>query len=355
MFFDYTTIVLLLTLIILINIYCYQKEITLNIFFKKLINKIFHKKNIIGFPSVFLNKNYNSIPVTKGLVLLNIPVSDQFGQAVHPDVKYIKNGFGRKKYKYWMTCTSYPYESSLHENPEMFVSNDGFYWTKPKKSLSQIVKKPKNTNSHYSDPIIVFTNKKLLTFYRKTEYKNNFFYDYLYQKKMLNNLNWSKAKLLIKSKNSFLLSPTIEKINNKWCMWTINQNNKSNFFIEVRNSKNLTNWSKPYLCEIKGLKKNNDPWHLDVKKFNNITIGLLTTINSKSKNNINNNWFIQSFNNGLSFKVIKKIKKNYEFESLRQYRGCILKIEKEWADIYYSACNNHKVHYIARTKIKWQK
>lgn len=61
-------------------------------------------------------------------LLLNLETSEGSGQACHPDVAYIPEGFGEKKWTYWMACTPYPYRDAYFENPELFVSHDGINW-----------------------------------------------------------------------------------------------------------------------------------------------------------------------------------------------------------------------------------
>ena len=100
------------------------------------------------------------------------------------------------------------------------------------------------------------------------------------------------------------------------------------------------------------MPKNEDPWHICLKYYKGNLFGILTSANLNwSKNS---NWIICSKNNGKSFKIIKKFKRIFEFESLKQYRGSILKITNNYLEVFYSACNNKKIFLIARTKIYYK-
>lgn len=102
-------------------------------------------------------------------ILLNLETSDGSGQACHPDVLYIRGGFGSKKWPYWMVCTPYPYKDNRVENPEIFVSYDGIIWAGPDGGQNPIVATPKVAGDHNSDPDMVFYENQMWLFYRETQ------------------------------------------------------------------------------------------------------------------------------------------------------------------------------------------
>ena len=118
--------------------YNYYK-ISFSDFILKIVRKffrIFFKTNIIKKPLGPLSeyvKTVNSVDTENdNAVLLNIPTSDGYSQAVHPDVIYNPDGFGVDKKCFWMVCTPYPNQDDRYENPELFQSDDGYFWQVPK-------------------------------------------------------------------------------------------------------------------------------------------------------------------------------------------------------------------------------
>ena len=108
---------------------------TLKIFLKKIIRKLFKlifRKNLFSSPIgenspyYISTKNSNSIQNDE-VIILNMPTSDNFRQAIHPDVIYLDKGFGLNNHRFWMACTPYPNQDDRYENPEIFSSENGFF------------------------------------------------------------------------------------------------------------------------------------------------------------------------------------------------------------------------------------
>src|SRR5215467_6091150 len=80
--------------------------------------------------------------------LINLQTSEGTGQACHPDVTYIPDGLGSERWRYWMVCTPYGYANFVKENPEIFASHDGIYWTIPDGVQNPLIPSPEALWDH---------------------------------------------------------------------------------------------------------------------------------------------------------------------------------------------------------------
>ncbi|MBC7603793.1 MAG: hypothetical protein H7255_14195 [Ramlibacter sp.] len=97
---------------------------------------------------------------------LQIPTPDGSGQAVHPDVLHVPDGF--LGYAYWMGCTPYPFAADRLENPIVRVSHDGVRWTAFPGAPDPLVEAPANGSWHHADTDIVLHRGTLYVFYIST-------------------------------------------------------------------------------------------------------------------------------------------------------------------------------------------
>src|SRR5215469_16558974 len=85
-----------------------RKDISPGIAFQKMRNR-FAKRPPPQLPN-FHDAPYHRLSVkTPGHqpTVLNIRTSEGTGQACHPDVIYIREGFGKGLWHYWMVCTPF--------------------------------------------------------------------------------------------------------------------------------------------------------------------------------------------------------------------------------------------------------
>tara|TARA_B100001123_G_scaffold140264_1_gene163024 strand:- start:9442 stop:10470 length:1029 start_codon:yes stop_codon:yes gene_type:complete len=334
---------------------------SLKIFFMKIfkkIFKIFFKKDLfripIGEKSVFyLNKKKENIKLAD-TILLNIPTSDNFRQAVHPDVIYIKEGFGKNKHKFWMTCTPYPNQDDRYENPEVFSSEDGLSWVSPKENMNPIFKKPKDFSSHNSDTAIIYDNKKLIVFFRSSFYKNGKFKNLLQSIESEDGEDWKNLKVLMQSDKNHFLSPSIKKIKNEWIMWTVDCEGRDENTLSVyrRASNDLIKWTKNTKVQCINLPKMIFPWHLGLEIIDNKIVCIITSC-EKFGGKKSSNWIAVSDDLGFSFNIIKPFEKKYDFENWFQYRASIVNtFDKKKIEVYYTAVDKKNICYIAKKELK---
>ena len=333
-------------------------EMTFKIFVKKILRKvfkIFFKKNLFATPIgerspyfVYNNKK-NNFSQKGDSIILNVPTSDNYREAVHPEVIYIREGFGVKKHQFWMVCTPYPNQDDRYENPEVFSSGDGFFWFSPGKDINPIATKPKDFLSHNSDTSIVYNENKLTVFFRTSFYESgNKNRNLIKSIETRDGIHWENLKTLMESNNNLYLSPTVKKIKNEWVMWTVDYDGKNNLSIYRSTSKDLVNWNNLSKANCKGLPKNILPWHIGMEIINNEILCIITSCEEigggKSKN-----WLAKSLDLGFSFKVNKPFESTYNFENWFQYRASVVNInQKDKVQIFYTAVDKKNNCHIAR-------
>jgi len=331
------------------------------IFFMKIFKKIFKiifKKDLfkmpIGEKSPFYAGQKKENIKFSDTVLLNIPTSDNFRQAVHPDVIYIKEGFGKNKQKFWMACTPYPNQDDRYENPEVFSSDDGLCWAPPNEKMNPIFKKPKDFLSHNSDTAIIYDNKKLIVFFRSSFYKNGKFRNLLQSIESDDGENWKNLKVLMQSDKNHFLSPSIKKIKNEWIMWTVDCEGRDEKTLSVyrRASDDLINWKKSTKVQCINLPKMIFPWHLGLEIIND-KIACIITSCEKFGGKKSSNWIAASDDLGFSFKMIKPFEKKYNFENWFQYRASIVNtFDNKKVEVYYTAVDKKNICYIAKKELQ---
>ena len=330
---------------------------TFSIFIKKIIRKIFKtifRKNPFSSPigerSLYsLNKNISS---NYGeTIILNLPTSDNFREAVHPEVIYIDKGFGSNKHKFWMVCTPYPNQDDRYENPEIFSSEDGFFWHSPQSGVNPIVKKPNNFLSHNSDVSMVYHQNKLTDFFRTSFYEGSKKSRNLIQSiESQDGVNWINLKTLMDSDKNLYLSPTVKRLKDKWIMWTVDYEaeNKNSLSIYRGVSDDLVKWSDFSKVSCKGLSSINLPWHIGIEIIDEKILCILTSC-EKIDGKKSKNWLARSKDLGFSFEVIKSFENKYKFENWFQYRASIVNInQKDKVQIFYTAVDKKNICYIAR-------
>lgn len=288
-------------------------------------------------------------------VLLNLETSDGSGQATHPDVVHVPEGFGLKGWTYWMVCTPYPFALSRVENPEIFASYDGISWIVPGGVQNPLVPAPKAIRDHNSDPDIIFHENKLWLFYRQTSYGNGRkgpVENAIYVMKSGDGVKWSSPeRILSEQTGTQLLSPAVIHDGSCFAMWTIEMRNRELTLMQ-RVSPDARNWSSPEPCQIIGLDKGRHPWHIDVireaSRLSAILVSYLgpgysggsgSRVHYAYSEDNGRTWFAKGF-------LLDQV---YEFESQLQYRASLrlLDEERQIYGLWYSAASLANVFSIA--------
>ena len=284
-------------------------------------------------------------------IILNIPTSDNYREAVHPEVIYIDKGFGINRHKFWMVCTPYPNQDARYENPEVFSSEDGFFWYLPQSGINPIVKKPNDFLSHNSDATIVYHQNKLTIFFRTSFYEGKKKSRNLIQSiESFDGINWINLKTIMDSDKNLYLSPTIKRLKDKWIMWTVDYNTKNKNALSIYRcvSEDLVNWKDFSEVKCKGLPSIALPWHIGLEIIDEKILCVLTSC-EKIGGKKSENWLVKSEDLGFSFEVVKSFENKYSFENWFQYRASIVNInQKGKVQIFYTAVDKRNICYIAR-------
>ena len=289
-------------------------------------------------------------------VLLNLATSDGSGQACHPDVVHVPEGFGAKNWTYWMVCTPYPYGDNAMENPEVFVSWDGLNWSIPEGLENPLVQTPADLLDHNSDPDILFHRNELWLYYRETLRSKSPAENRIYLMRSVDGIRWSTPLEVIQEKTGTqLLSPSVLYDGARFQMWTI-ELREGELKLMRRRSPDGICWSEPpELASIAGLTKNRHPWHIDVIKekdrFSAVLVSCTKFAGRESRIHYAHsedglNWFAGGF----------MLDQAYEFEANLQYRATLRKVDERPRgyheyEVWYSAASPTNMFSIAYLKM----
>lgn len=197
-------------------------------------------------------------------VPLKILTPEGSGQALHPDVLFIKEGF--LNYQYWMACTPYPYGNDFYENPILRVSRNGHDWLLFPGAPDPLVT-TESKDFHNADTDLFFLNGTLYVFYMTASRAHGSVkFSYL---KTSDGVNWDKPVNVFSGK--WAVSPSVSSMKNGFYMWHIERDpnirpNVSTLY--RRESNDLSQWSEKVRCQI--TIPDYVVWHIDVVENNKI-------------------------------------------------------------------------------------
>lgn len=291
-------------------------------------------------------------------ILLNLETSDGSGQACHPDVVFIREGFGGKKWPYWMVCTPYPYKDNRVENPEIFASYDGIFWAAPDGARNPLVPTPRVAGDHNSDPDMVFHENQLWLFYRETrkskEAKKAAETNIIYLMKSRDGVEWSRPmEVLRDNTGKGLLSPAVIHDGNSFQMWTVDLDEVILKLVR-RSSPDGVRWNARETAKLAGLDAGRQPWHIDViREEGRLSAALVsctglggsgTRIHYAHSEDDGLTWLAEGF----------LLEQAYEFEANLQYRASFIKGDESDSEykLWYSAMSHSDVFSIAYVKLR---
>lgn len=299
--------------------------------------KILCKKNKSRF-FVYLYQKFfykNTYVLNRNVKLITTITEDGFNQANHPDIIFFKG-------VEYITFTSYPYCDEKLENPYIFaVDNDGYL----KKITNNPVAIPKKTNyrRHFSDPAFFSDGINLVLTYRECIHKKNKRrFDIIYRITTCDCKEWSKPQIIMHEGFS-CISPS----------FLYGSNSCDVFYVSDDADETIL---------LRGLLVNNRVvdlriiptppidgyyiWHIDIKKYSNMFIGLFTYISNPRGGNTR--LFLLKSNNGNDWNLLKEV-------SLSQ-RGIInlykstFEIKNNNVSIFVSAVDNKMRWFIYKVE-----
>lgn len=286
-------------------------------------------------------------------ILLNLETSEGSGQACHPDAVYIPQGFGMKRWRYWMVCTPYPYSCDIFENPEIFASFDGSLWEIPDGVKNPLVARPVAVGDHNSDPDLLYHDSQLWLYFRETRRGGSTSINRIFLTRSADGIQWTAPmEVLCDQAGTELLSPAVLHDGSCFVMWTVEKMGDE-FKIVRRESSDGTKWSSATICPAEGLAEGRSLWHIDVIKEPDRLSALLVSISSTAMAETRIHYGF-SLDEGLSWNVGPFLfDRAYEFEAGHQYRGTLLKLSEQphSYQVWYSAVTRQKAWSIAYLKM----
>jgi hypothetical protein len=318
----------------------------------KIKNRLSNKPPIL-LPS-FRDAPYRRLtdqPPRHHPLLLNLQTSEGTGQACHPDITYIPEGFGTRRWRYWMVCTPYPYANFAYENPEIFASHDGINWIVPEGVRNPLVPCPKGPRDYNSDPDMFFLDGKLWLYYRETRSVSGQKENRIYLTKSTNGADWIPPVevMMARGVEALLMSPSVVQKDSGFRMWTVDRT-AAGLQIMQRQSTDGVKWSAPVPCGVVGLQER-EPWHLDVICEEERLSALLVSLKAIPDWRLH---YAYSVDEGSTWNVEPLLfEPAYEFEEAVQYRATMLKTGSNPPTyrIWYSASNRRNMFSIAHQEV----
>lgn len=191
---------------------------------------------------------------------LALSTPDGSGQAVHPDIALVPNGF--LGFRYWMACTPYPFGDDRVENPIIRVSHNGIDWRCFPGSPDPIVPTPEDSDWHHADTDLVIHDEQLHLFYIATNRKTG--ETIFWTTVSRNAVDWTSPVEVYSGQ--WGVSPAVCVCKDgSWRMWyvwcdTIRDQQQS--LVYRRDGSSSQSFSEPQDCSIE--IPGHVVWHLDV-------------------------------------------------------------------------------------------
>ena len=277
-------------------------------------------------------------------ILLNLPTSDGSGEATHPDVLHVPQGWGAGGWTWLMAMTPYPLGTDYHENPEFCVSYDGIQWTVPEglhPPLARVPLRPRNgaRAEFHSDPsLLLAKDGELLYYYRWTAVFSSETENRILLMTSRDGVHWTPPEAVLEERRPTgldrkFLSPSALFLNGEYALWTVDCEGGERFIVR-RSGPDGRHWGDPVRTAVSAPFPLSAPWHLDVADDKGVLRILLTTA---AERGYEAELFLGS-GDGLSWKVEgKPFTPAYHFEGKRVYRSSLVPLGNGRRRIYYSA------------------
>jgi len=193
---------------------------------------------------------------------LMTPTYDGSGQAVHPDVVHVPDGWNG--YDYWMVMTPYPNSSDFYENLSILASNDNQNWIVPPGVTNPLAPTP---NGHNDDPDMLLVDGEMIIYYNETNDDGN---TYLNRLASIDGINWGTPQTVITLPN-YIMSPSVIYEDSVYTMWYVRSpagctSSYQDFFL--RKSTDGFNWGPEQPANLELSER--ILWHVDVQKMDSL-------------------------------------------------------------------------------------
>lgn len=290
-------------------------------------------------------------------LLLSIPTSMRDAEAAHPDVLYVRDGWGAENKKWLMAATPYPHGEDLFENPEFYVSDDGLRWTVPKglhNPIASVPLLPERTgvrSEFHSDASLMLDGGELFLYYRYTALlEKGITENKIILTRSSDGIEWGEHKTVLEERTAKghdrkFLSPSVMKMRGKYFMWTVEYEDGRRFIFRREGDSPLS-FGPPVKCSLDEKDVMAPPWHLDVTESGAGLRMLLTTAAERGYEAELRECVSDC--EGLEWRVVgRPFTPSYAFEARRLYRASLVQDGEGSDRIYYSALSENGTWNIA--------
>jgi hypothetical protein len=201
----------------------------------------------------------DSRPLVNAAAPLVTPTYDGSGQAMHPGIVYIPNGW--HGFQYWLVVTPYTNGDASTEYPSILASNDGISWTVPYGLTNPVVYDGKGDLAD-GDLFYDTASDELWMYYIDKGFSGD---THLLRKTSPDGVRWGVVEDLFAAPNYQIVSPAIEKIGDTYYLWSVNTGiagyKATSSTVEWRISADGKTWSAPQVASI--IQAGYVLWHID--------------------------------------------------------------------------------------------
>ena len=203
------------------------------------------------------------------VVLEEIETYDGYNQSTHPDITFFQG-------KTLLVLTPYPYSNEIYENPCIYYLKDGKFI----QAFKNPVESPETLGfrHHFSDPAFLNLSNKIFLFFRDSLYESETRKDVIYRLESFDGLVWNNKTIIDYTGNS-CIAPSFVEIGDKIAVYYVtDRGTETNLFLAKYDNNSFT---KGIMVAIANQPIGYTIWHVDVKKHNDIFVGLFTYIDLK--------------------------------------------------------------------------
>jgi len=298
-------------------------------------------------------KNVSHFPL-----LLNLPTSEGSGEATHPDVLHVPEGWGKGNWSWLMSATPYSSGDDYLENPELYVSHDGFHWTSPGAGVNPPASLPADSSQRtlkkefQSDASLLLRDGTLHLYYRWSGIRlDGSSENRIHLMTSRDGEAWRGRKTLLAEKEPperarKFLSPSVLYMEGMYIMWTVEYEGGERSIMRRTSADGLT-WTEPEKTPLVSDYLLLSPWHLDVTPRAGGE-GLILVLTA-AKDRGEDAELHYGFGDGLSWRMAGKlIEPGYFFESGRVYRSSLVSRGEGVYSLFYSAQSKDRMGSVAR-------
>lgn len=218
-----------------------------------------HRNLPVFFARIMSVVNHSSKKLRRNKYYVIANSCDGSGQLTHPDVVLWQG-------KLWMAATPYPYSRETYEDPCVYESGDGKRW-QPCRGAYPIekIKRSEIGKVHFSDPVLLPTEDRLILYYRKRVRSDLANTDSLHTSCCNGSLQWTPPRMICESGRNNYISPAVLNCGEEYLMYHIDlYDHLETGSLIMSRSKNGADWTMEQECIVTGLAENTGLWHVAI-------------------------------------------------------------------------------------------